>query len=222
MANYTETFTAVNGDTTDAAELETEFDAIATAIATKLDAYDGAAADTTLGGSDKLSIYDGAYKHITVANARAELHPASGTEIHIESNTDTTGGTASVWSIITLDREITDNAGTFASNKWTPGVVGKYFVWGCVRLQSSSQSTLADATSCAARIVQRDSGDAVVDGHIEHRMRLGGASNPVINVCGVLDYADATDYISLEAFASVTNWEADGSAQASLGGWRIS
>ncbi len=37
MSNYTETFTAVNGDTTDATALETEFDAIATAIATKLD-----------------------------------------------------------------------------------------------------------------------------------------------------------------------------------------
>lgn len=38
MSDYTETFTAVTGDTIDAADFEAEFDAIATAIATKLDA----------------------------------------------------------------------------------------------------------------------------------------------------------------------------------------
>ena len=37
MSNYTETFNSVNGDTADATELETQFDAISTAIATKLD-----------------------------------------------------------------------------------------------------------------------------------------------------------------------------------------
>ena len=37
MADYTENFTSETGDTIDASELETEFDAIATAIATKLD-----------------------------------------------------------------------------------------------------------------------------------------------------------------------------------------
>lgn len=37
MANYTESYTATTGDTIDAADFETEFDAIATAIATKLD-----------------------------------------------------------------------------------------------------------------------------------------------------------------------------------------
>ncbi len=37
MSNYTETFTSTNGSTVDAVELETQFDAIATAIATKLD-----------------------------------------------------------------------------------------------------------------------------------------------------------------------------------------
>ncbi len=37
MSNYTENFTSTNGDVVDASELESEFDAIATAIATKLD-----------------------------------------------------------------------------------------------------------------------------------------------------------------------------------------
>ena len=38
MSNYTENFTSVNGDVTDASELEAEFDAIATAVNSKLDA----------------------------------------------------------------------------------------------------------------------------------------------------------------------------------------
>lgn len=38
MSDYTEGFTSVNGDVVDATELETEFDAIATAVNSKLDA----------------------------------------------------------------------------------------------------------------------------------------------------------------------------------------
>jgi len=56
MANYTETFTSVTGNVVDASELEGEFDAIATAIATKLDSDGSGALTGALSmGSNKIT-----------------------------------------------------------------------------------------------------------------------------------------------------------------------
>jgi hypothetical protein len=60
MSDYTENFTSVSGDTVDSTELETEFDAIATAIATKLDS-DGSGAMTgalSMGSNKVTSVTD--------------------------------------------------------------------------------------------------------------------------------------------------------------------
>lgn len=64
------------------ADVDAEFGAISTAIATKLDLYSTATALTALSGADMLSAYDNAnaiYKRITVANARLALTPFADT-----------------------------------------------------------------------------------------------------------------------------------------------
>ena len=83
MSNYSKTtnFTAKDslssGDSNKlvrGAEHDTEYDAIETAVNSKLDAYSGAAAITSAAAADSLSIYDadaGAYKKITAANFNA-------------------------------------------------------------------------------------------------------------------------------------------------------
>lgn len=56
MSNYTENFTSTSGDTVDATELEGEFDAISTAIATKLDSDGSGTMTGALGmGSNKIT-----------------------------------------------------------------------------------------------------------------------------------------------------------------------
>lgn len=86
MSDYTKTtnFTAKDSLSTGdpnklvkGSDHDTEYDAIETAVNTKLDQYSGATALTTLDDdADVLSVYDdgaGAYKKITVANARVGL-----------------------------------------------------------------------------------------------------------------------------------------------------
>lgn len=60
MSNYTENFTSVSGDVVDASELEAEFDAIATAVNSKLDA-DGSgtlSGDLNMGSNEIVSLAD--------------------------------------------------------------------------------------------------------------------------------------------------------------------
>ena len=58
-------------------EVDAEFDAIATAVATKVDAFNSLPAETTVASADVLAFYDdnaGSHKKITQANFRTDLN----------------------------------------------------------------------------------------------------------------------------------------------------
>lgn len=106
MSNYTENFTSINGSTTDATELEAEFDAIATAIATKLDS-DGSGAmtgDLNMGSNNIENLSDPVSANDAVNfSALAIRQIAVGT-----SSTDSANGTTSI-SNTSLSVSITPN-----------------------------------------------------------------------------------------------------------------
>jgi len=66
----------------------------------------------------------------------------------VSKSSQTTGQSDSTWTKITYDTELLDSDGTFASNKFTPAVAGKYFITLSATTGTSNASSL-DASSVA-------------------------------------------------------------------------
>jgi hypothetical protein len=115
MSNYTEGFTSTTGDTVDAAELETEFDAIAAAISSKLDS-DGTGAMTgnlNMGSNKITSVTDPTDAQDAATKAYADARHATGTEVATTSGTTAsfTGIAAGAKHIVLAFSNVsTDNA----------------------------------------------------------------------------------------------------------------
>tara|TARA_R100000234_G_scaffold33999_1_gene20077 strand:- start:1075 stop:1647 length:573 start_codon:yes stop_codon:yes gene_type:complete len=69
-------------------------------------------------------------------------------------SSQTTGQTDNVWTKITFDTEVQDSDGTFASDKFTPAVAGKYYLELIATGGTSSASSL---TSIAIKIYKNGS-----------------------------------------------------------------
>lgn len=99
MANYTETFTSVNGDVVDASELETQFDDIATAIATKLDS-DGSGAMTgalSMGSNKITNVTDPTADQEAATKAYVDGRSVEATKQNTTSGTEITFGSIPSW-----------------------------------------------------------------------------------------------------------------------------
>tara|TARA_X000001382_G_scaffold115080_1_gene93680 strand:+ start:499 stop:990 length:492 start_codon:yes stop_codon:yes gene_type:complete len=91
---------------------------------------------------------------------------------------------ASTWTKITGWSEIFDPQSTFASDKFTPGVAGKYFIYGYVYLLGiSGERFLVGLYKSGTRFVESGS-------------MASAANNYPQLVCGYADLND-TDYIEL-------------------------
>jgi hypothetical protein len=110
------------------ADHDTEYDAIETAVNTKLDQYSGATALTALDddaddGADVLSVYDdgaGAYKKITVANARPSLALGAATLCKATLSADQTGFADAATDIVEFDQTDFDIGSDFdtTTDEW--------------------------------------------------------------------------------------------------------
>ena len=111
-------------------EVDAEFDAIATAVATKQDAVNTYSTETTTDtAADFLSFYDnsaGSHKKILVDNIRKDVF----SKMRLSSFRSTSGGTTTlptgVTTNIALSSESFDYGNNFASNQYTVPYTGLY------------------------------------------------------------------------------------------------
>ena len=112
------------------------------------------------------------------ANTPAFLAYANSNQANISQNSYT--------KLTNYGAEVFDTDNTFSSSRFTPGVVGKYFVYGTVYAEgvNGSRSFLA--------IYVNGSTHYQTSAHIP-----GAADNYPIQVTGIVDVTNTSDYIEL-------------------------
>ena len=104
------------------------------------------------------NIQDGGGNSIVSSNGSGTFTPGSAMATGVLANTpafcavkssQTTGQSDNTWTKITFDTEELDSAGAFASNAFTPGVAGEYFLH---LVASGGTSAASSVTSIAIKI----------------------------------------------------------------------
>lgn len=122
---------------------------------------------------------------LTLNNAALKNTPAF--EAHSASNQTISNNT---YTKVTLGTEIFDSNGKFASDKFTPTIAGKYFVYGSVRLQvDASQMNFGQCSIYK-------NGSLYAERIIDFRNNNGTQMN--VDIATTIDM-DSDDYIELYA-----------------------
>ena len=103
------------------------------------------------------------------------VHPSSGQAISSATNTK-----------VTLDTEIIDTDSTFASDKWTPAVAGKYYISGNTSINMTSAGAYLQANIYK-------NGSMIAAGQVQTE----GTTATIMAYVEVIDTADADDYYEL-------------------------
>lgn len=235
MSNYTKTtnFTAkdtlASGDPNKlvkGAEHDTEYDAIETAVNSKLDAYSGATDLSSAADADVFSIYDtdaGAYKKITVANARPALHPANDcsfravltadqsinnvTDTKIQFNDDSTNGF-----------DVGGDYDASTNYVFTAPADGEYVFHAVGTVQAISASDVAILTINSS---ENNSGDAIA----ASKMQTPGTTTVLMSCSTMVSLSqNATIWVEVyHNYGSARDFKFDFAyGQSSFSGWRIS
>ena len=116
-----------------------------------------------------------------------------------------------------FDTEVFDSNGTFSSNRFTPGVAGKYFIHSKSHFGTGSDTTLI---RCYYYIYKNGSSYAMTN----FDTRAGGNFRVIPNHISAIMDLNATDYVEIYAFVDVSSGSitAPNSGEKQLfGGYRI-
>jgi hypothetical protein len=78
----------------------------------------------------------------TLQNNGASVGGVMTPAFSVSKSSQTTGQADATWTKITYDTELLDSDGTFASDKFTPAVAGKYFITVSATMGTSNASSL--------------------------------------------------------------------------------
>ena len=180
MANYTENFGSESGDTIDSAELETEFDAIAAAIATKIDSDGSGVMSGALAmGSNKIT-------GLASATADADAVPFSLLAVRqIKIGTSTSNVSHGGTSFLATGLEVTitplfsdsviiviANAYVSADNSTAGSTANRYANWQIYR-SSGTPASIANSSVGRVMSTATSSADASLD-----RLNMLGTETP--------------------------------------------
>ena len=93
---------------------------------------------------------------------------------------------------VNIDTEVYDTASAFASNKFTPGVAGKYYIFGQVNIDSTNTH------SYDKEVYIYKNGSAVADHELATDLALAGNSHYHVSISAIVE-ANTTDYFELYA-----------------------
>ena len=201
-------------------EHDTEYDAIAVAIATKLDSIETLSAETSLATGDSIPLYDTSAttnKRITVSNARLALSSWTETGFYASSSA-TTSCADNTYTRIALGTEVYDPGNLFSSNYYATPTTGLYLFFGCVQIAISS----AIGTTVAGGLQIADSGGVTLSSVNFDTAITTVASNPGPGGLMIVSLT-AGQRVYLTGFQNnggARNAAAGGACY--LGGWRIS
>lgn len=229
MANYTRStnFTAkdalASGNPSKiilGSEHDAEYDAIATAIATKLNSIETLSAETSLASGDSIALYDisaTSNKRITVSNARLAMASWAETGFYASSS-GTTSCTDNTYTRIALGTEVYDPGNLFSSNYYSVPTTGLYLFFGRVQIAITN----AIGTTVSGGLQIADSGGSTLSSVNFGTVITTVASNP--GPGGVYVVSLTAGYrVYLAGFHNndgARNALAGGACY--LGGWRIS
>jgi hypothetical protein len=91
---------------------------------------------------------------------------------------------------VTIDTEVYDTASAFASNKFTPGVAGKYYIFGQVCIDSTNTH------SYDKKVFIYKNGSAAADHELPTDLALAGNSHYHVSISTIVE-ANTTDYFEL-------------------------
>jgi len=93
---------------------------------------------------------------------------------------------------VTIDTEVLDTNSAFASNKFTPGVAGKYYIFGQVNIDSTNTH------SYDKKVFIYKNGSSIADHEMPTDLALAGNSSFHLSVSTIVD-SDTDDYFELYA-----------------------
>ena len=93
---------------------------------------------------------------------------------------------------VNIDTEVYDTASAFASNKFTPGVAGKYYIFGQVNIDSTNTH------SYDKEVYIYKNGSATADHELATDLALAGNSHYHVSISAIVE-ANTTDYFELYA-----------------------
>ena len=93
---------------------------------------------------------------------------------------------------VNIDTEVYDTASAFASNKFTPGVAGKYYIFGQVNIDSTNTH------SYDKEVYIYKNGSATADHELATDLALAGNSHYHVSISTIVE-ANTTDYFELYA-----------------------
>ena len=208
-------------------EVDAEFDAIATAIATKQDGINTLGTETSVAVADALSFYDdsaGSHKKITYANFKTGMGTyLMDTEVQ-QSNSTTpviTGFTAgSDNQMVGYGNctETRDRAGLATNWKITPGAshLGVWFLGFYVILGHAT--TFTAGTMLRAGVSRYNSGGVGQARYYQQETDAGGQQYVYFLGSTIHNISTATDYFTLDSYCSSGNYNVH---SAYFWGWRI-
>jgi hypothetical protein len=93
---------------------------------------------------------------------------------------------------VNIDTEVYDTDSAFASNKFTPGVAGKYYIFGQVNIDSTNTH------SYDKEVYIYKNGSAAADHELSTDLALAGNSHYHVSISTIVE-ANTTDYFELYA-----------------------
>lgn len=200
-------------------EHDTEYSAIATAIATKLDSIETLSAETVLASGDSIPLYDASAtsnKRITVANARVALASWADTGFFMQSTTTTSCGDG-VYTRITL-AEQRDEGNNVTGSYYTIPTTGTYLFWGGISLAITNP-----IVSTVAAAIQFTNASDVTLGSYNLDLQITPAATSTPGPCGISAVnLVAGNRVYLACFHNNGGARTASSGGACfLGGWRL-
>ena len=120
------------------------------------------------------------------------------------------------WTKVNIDSEVYDTNPSFASNKFTPGVAGKYFIYASVLIETTGGHEYNLGQTGLYK-----NGSEILDGFVKIR-GVSANNNPSITTSSIL-VLSAGDYIELYFYTdnSDTNVQIGGGANTFMSGYKL-
>ena len=139
---------------------------------------------------DKITTASITDANITTAKIASGVLPTNTPSFFAYLNSDQGSVADHTITKVNIDTEVYDTNNAFASNKFTPGVAGKYYIFGQVNIDSTNTN------SYDKKVFIYKNGSAAADHELATDLALAGNSHYHLSISTIVE-ADTNDYFEL-------------------------